>query len=378
MKTNTQRSYLKRGEEIMISLVNPFIPSREKLMPRLEEIIYSGYIAEGKAVAEFEQKLSELLGNPYCLTVNSGTAALHIALTLIGVGPEDEVISTALTAEPTNTTILLTGARVVFADVDSETGLLSPASIERCITEKTKAIMVVHYAGMVCDMNRINEISQKYNLPVIEDAAHAFMSKFKGEFIGNNSPYTCFSFQAIKHITTVDGGLLCLKNEQDYNRAKKIRWFGLDKKVPRLDSNITEVGYKYHMNNVTATIGLVQLECLKPNVMRYIENGKYYDEHLKNIPNVTLIPYYEDTEPSYWLYTIKVDRREAFIKKMAENKVSASPLHLRNDRHSVFEAPRGKTPNLDDFYESFVHIPCGWWISDEDREQIVKIIKEGW
>ena len=176
----------------MISLVKPFIPPKNELMPKLEKILYSGYIAEGETVAEFEQKLSELLGNPYCLTVNSGTAALHIALTLIGVGAEDEVISTALTAEPTNTTAALTGAKVVFADVERETGLISPEAIEKCISEKTKAIMVVHYAGMVCDMNRINAISEKYKIPVIEDAAHAFMSKFKGEYIGNIHPILPF------------------------------------------------------------------------------------------------------------------------------------------------------------------------------------------
>jgi len=362
----------------MIPLVKPFIPSRDKLMPRLESILYSGYIAEGEAVAKFEQTLSELIGNPYCVTVNSGTAALHLALKLIGVGTGDEVISTALTAEPTNTTIAWTGAKVVFADIDLGTGLLLPESIEKCITEKTKAIMVVHYAGMVCDMNRINAISQKYDLPVIEDAAHAFMSKFRGKYIGNISKYTCFSFQAIKHITTVDGGLLCLKSEEEYNRAKKLRWFGLDKKLPRLEGNILEAGFKYHMNNVMATIGLVQLENIEENVMRYIDNGKFYDEHLKNIPGVTLIRYYEETEPSYWLYTIKVDRREDFIKMMSESDVLASPLHLRNDRHSLFKAPKGKTPNLDAFYESYVHIPCGWWVSDEDRERIVNLIKKGW
>jgi perosamine synthetase len=362
----------------MIPLVKPFMPHKDKLMPRLEEILYSGYIAEGEAVTEFEHKLSELLKNPYCVTVNSGTAALHVALRLIGVGFGDEVISTALTAEPTNIAIALTGAKVVFADVDSDTGLISPESIASFITEKTKAIMVVHYAGMVCNMNKINAISEKFKIPVIEDAAHAFMSKFKGEYIGNNSQYTCFSFQAIKHITTVDGGLLCLKNEEEYHHAKKLRWFGLDKKVPRLQNDITEAGYKYHMNNVNATIGLVQLECIDENVLRYINNGKFYDEHLKNIPGVTLLPYYSDTEPSYWLYTIKVDRRNDFIKMMSENGVFASSLHLRNDRHTVFNSPKGKTPNLDTFYESFVHLPCGWWVSDSDREQIVNLLKKGW
>lgn len=362
----------------MIPLIKPFIPSKDILMPRLEHILYSGYIAEGEATAEFEYKLSELLGNPYCLTVNSGTASLHIALTLIGVKEGDEVISTALTAEPTNTTIALTGAKVVFADVDINTGLILPESIEANITEKTKAIMVVHYAGMVCDMDNINAISQKYGIPVIEDAAHAFMSKYAGKFVGNNSPYTCFSFQAIKHLTTVDGGLLCLKNEEDYNRARKMRWFGLDKKVPRLESDITEAGFKYHMNNVNATIGLVQLEHLEENVFKYIENGKFFDEHFKGIAGKTLIPYYPNTSPSYWLYTIKVERRNDFIKMMADNGIMASPLHLRNDRHSVFNAQHAQLPNLDSFYDSFVHIPCGWWLSEDDKQKIVETINKGW
>lgn len=362
----------------MIPLVKPYIPNKELLIPELEKVIYSGYIAEGEIVVEFEKKLAELLNNPYCLSLNSGTAALHLSLLLIGVRKEDEVISTALTAEPTNTTILLTGAKVIFADVDIETGLIDPISIEKKITNNTKAIMVVHYAGMVCDMDRINGISKKYNIPVIEDAAHAFMSKYNDSYIGNNSPYTCFSFQAIKHLTTIDGGLLCLKNEEEYNRARKMRWFGLDKKVPRLESDITEAGYKYHMNNVNATVGLVQLRCLKENVLRYIENGKYFDQHLKNIDGLYLLPYYNNTEPSYWLYTIKVERRTDFIAMMTANGIGASPLHLRNDRHSVFQAQNSQTPDLDVFYEFYVHIPCGWWVSDVDREYIVNTIKNGW
>lgn len=361
-----------------IPLIKPYMPNRNDLIPRIEEILYSGYIAEGTAVAEFEKQLSELLGNPYCLSVNSGTAALHIALTLIGVSEGDEVISTALTAEPTNTTIALTGAKVVFADVDIDTGLISPESIEKNITGKTKAIMVVHYAGMVCNMDEINRISKKYNIPVIEDAAHAFLSKYNNKYVGNNSPYTCFSFQAIKHLTTIDGGLLLLNNEDEYNRARKLRWFGLDKKIPRLENNIVEAGYKYHMNNVNATIGLVQLEHLEDNVYKYIANGKYYDEKLNNIKGLTLIPYYANTEPSYWLYTMKVERRSDFIAMMEKNGIAASPLHLRSDRHSIFHAENSSTPNLDLFYESFVHIPCGWWLSDEDKEYIVATIGKGW
>lgn len=362
----------------MIPLIKPFIPNKERLLPRLEKIIYSGYIAEGDATAEFEQKLSALLANPFCLALNSGTAALHIALTLIGVKEGDEVISTALTAEPTNTTIALTGAKVVFADVDINTGLISAESIEENITAKTKALMVVHYAGMVCNMDKINAISKQYGIPVIEDAAHAFMSKYDGKYVGSNSAYTCFSFQAIKHLTTVDGGLLCLKTEEEYHRARKMRWFGLDKKIPRLESDIAEAGFKYHMNNVNATIGLVQMEHLEENVLKYIENGKFFDQHLQGVEGVSLIPYYPNTAPSYWLYTLKVERRDDFIKMMADNGIMASPLHLRNDRHRVFEAKNAKLPNLDAFYNAFVHTPCGWWLSNEDKHKIVETIKRGW
>lgn len=361
----------------MIPLVKPFLPPQSELMPALEEIIYSGYISEGEAVYKFENELGSLLGNPYCLSVNSGTAALHIALNLIGVGSGDEVISTALTAEPTNTTILLTGASVVFADVDIDTGLISPDSIESKITPNTKAIMVVHYAGMVCDMDAINQLSLKYNIPVIEDAAHAFLAKYNDKYLGSNSTYTCFSFQAIKHLTTIDGGLLCLKNKEEYDRARKMRWFGLDKHVSRLENDIQEAGYKYHMNNVNATVGIVQLKFLHENVFRYIECGRYFDEKLKNLKGVKLIPYSSNTNPSYWLYTLRVERRDGFIARMAECGIAASPLHLRNDRHSVFKSMQD-LKNLDVFYDEFVHIPCGWWVSEKDRNHIVESIASGW
>jgi len=361
----------------MIPLIKSYIPPPEVLMPQLQAILYSGYIAQGEKVSEFESKLSNLIGNPFCVSLNSGTAALHLALLLIGVGNGDEVISTALTAEPTNTTIALTGAKVVFADIDYSTGLISPDSIESRITSRTKAIMLVHYAGMVCDMNSINAISEKNKIPVIEDAAHALLSKYKGKYIGCNSAFTCFSFQAIKHITTVDGGALFVRNEEDYSRAKKLRWFGIDKAVPRMANNITEAGYKYHMNNVNATIGLVQLDYLAENVLKYIENGHYFDDHLQDVGGVTLIPYYEDTEPSYWLYTIKVQNRDAFISLLADNGINASPLHLRNDNHSVFASDQ-TLPALDKFYEEYVHIPCGWWLTDADKLKIISVIKKGW
>ena len=362
----------------MISLVKPYMAPREEMMPALEKILYSGYIAMGEAVDNFEREFGEYIQNPHVLSLNSGTAALHIALVLLGIGPGDEVISTAMTAEPTNTTIAITGAKVVWADVDERTGLLDPKSVREKITEKTKAIMLVHYAGMVCDMDEFNRISEEYNIPIIEDTAHALGSKYNGKQVGSNSRYTCYSFQAIKHMTTVDGGAISFKDECEMAAARKLRWFGLDKKVSRLENDITQAGYKYGMNNVNATIGSVQLRHIEEIVGGHIANGKYYDKALKGISGVTMVPYYANTEPSYWLYTMKVENRDEFCRMMESYGISASPLHHRSDTHSVFAESKCELPGLDEFYKKFVHIPCGWWVSCEDRERIVEIIKRGW
>lgn len=362
----------------MLPLVKTTIPPREILMPRLEQILYSGYLAQGEAVEEFERKFEQYIGSGNTLSLNSGTAALHIALILAGVKEGDEVISTALTAEPTNVAIKMAGASIRWADVDLRTGNISPEAIENAINSNTKAIIVVDYAGIPVDVERIKAISDKYNIPVIEDAAHALGAKFNGKKTGNHFPFTVFSFQAIKHLTTIDGGALQIQDINLYEKGKLIRWFGLDKKLSRLDNDIIFQGYKYHMNNVNATIGLIQLDTIADTVQRYIDNGKYFDEQLKDVEGVELIEYYPESEPSYWLYTMKVDNRDRFIKKLEVHGIMASELHKRNDLHTYLNDFPTALPNLDQFYNKMVHIPCGWWVTDKDRKKIVDIIKEGW
>ena len=362
----------------MIPLVKPFFPPREELMPALEEILYSGYVATGQAVYDFEDKFKAYIGNQNIISVHSGTDALHLAYILAGVKPGDEIISTPMTAEPTNTSIAMVGAKVVWGDVDPANGLLDPKSVRELITEKTKAIVLVHYAGMVCDMDEYVKISEEFNIPIIEDAAHAMGSKYNGKMTGNNSAYTIFSLQAIKHMTTVDGGFLAMNNGNQMDRARKLRWFGLSKDKSRLENDITEVGYKYAMNNVNATIGLCQMKYLQNVIDTCISNGKYYDDALKNVPGVELVKYNKNTEPSYWLYTMKVERRDDFCKMMEANGIIASQLHHRSDTHSIFKESKRDLPGMEDWYGHFVHIPCGWRIDENKREKIVKIIKKGW
>lgn len=362
----------------MIPLIKTNIPNRDKLMPELEKILYSGYVAQGEQVELFERAFERYIGYGHSLSLNSGTAALHIALILAGVTVGDEVISTALTAEPTNVAIKMVGAKIRYADIDDNTGCIDPASIEKNINDKTKAIMVVDYAGVPVNVSEIQRISKKYNIPVIHDAAHALGAKFNGLKTGNHFPYTIFSLQAIKHLTTIDGGILQLESTEQYEKGKLIRWFGIDKKLSRLDNNIQFQGYKYHMNNVNATIGLVQLAEIETIVDAYIENGKFYDAALQNIQGLELLEYYDNSEPSYWLYTMKVENRDAFVQKMAEQGIMASELHKRNDFHDYLNDFQQNLPVLDDFYSRLVHIPCGWWVTKEERENIVSEIKKGW
>lgn len=362
----------------MIPLVKTRIPAQEKLIPELEKVLYSGYVAQGEQVELFEREFERYIGAGYSLSLNSGTAALHIALILAGVKDGDEVISTALTAEPTNVVIKTTGARIRYADVDYHTGNISPDSIRSNINSKTKAIMVVDYAGTPVYVPEIQKISDEFNIPVIHDAAHALGAKFNGLKTGNHFPYTIFSFQAIKHLTTIDGGMLQILNNEEYEKAKLIRWFGIDKKLTRLENNIQFQGYKYHMNNVNAAIGLVQLEDIDSVVGQYVGNGKYFDQQLQNIPGTELLEYYPESEPSYWLYTLKVENRDGFIRKMAENGIMASELHKRNDLHDYLNDFHQELPTLDKFYAKLVHLPCGWWVTPEDKEKIVDAIKSGW
>ena len=362
----------------MIPLVKTNIPPRETLLKKLEEVLYSGYVAQGQQVEEFERAFERYIGKGYSLSVNSGTAALHIALILNHVGNGDEVISTALTAEPTNVAIKMTGAKVRYADVDLATGNISPKSIEEKINERTKAIMVVDYAGIPVNVKQIKRVSEKYGIPVIQDSAHALGAKYDNEITGNHFPYTVFSFQAIKHLTTVDGGMLQLHNEEEYLKAKKIRWFGIDKNKSRLENNIQFQGYKYHMNNINATIGLVQLSLIDEIIQKHIENGRYFDNELKGIKGIELLEYYEGSIPSYWFYTMKVHNRDDFIKMMKDHGVMASELHQRSDHHDYLNDFNEQLPNLDKFYSELVHIPCGWWLKEEERTMIADAIKKGW
>ena len=361
----------------MLPIVKVFFAPREVLMPALESVLYSGQIAEGEQVYEFEKQFSQRFNVPNVLAMSSGTAALHAALTLAGVGAGDEVISTPMTAEPTNTSILYCGAKVIWADVDPRSGNMDPASVKSKITPRTKAILCVHYAGYPVRLRELREIADTHGLSLIEDCAHALGAQYGGQHVGTVGHYGIYSFQAIKHMTTVDGGVLTVADSSKIADAKRFRWFGMLKGVPRTEVDISSVGYKYNMNNVTATIGQVQLQSIDHILGRHTENGKFFDSNFSKIPGVEFARCESKADPSYWLYTLLSDHSDEIEKALNAAGVSASKLHRPNNLHSIFKTSQVELPGLDAFYRRLLHIPCGWWVSDEDRARIVEIVKRG-
>jgi len=346
----------------------------------LLQVLHSGFIGQGPMVDKFEDQLAQYFGNKNILTLNAGTSAIHLALRLAGVGYGDEVISTAMTCTATNMPVLASGAKLIWADVNPETGLIDHNSIASKITKKTKAIIMVHFGGIPCNINEINKIAKKHNIKTIEDAAHAMGSSYENSKIGNHSDFVIFSLQAIKHITTIDGGLLFCKSENDYVRGKLLRWFGIDRDSNRKDfrceEDIQEYGYKFHMNDISAVIGIEQLKYLDEIIEKHISNQDFYDKNLKNIKGVRIIEKPANTVSSCWVYTLHVEKRDLFIKWMDDNLIMTSRVHERNDIHTAFIDSKCNLPNLDIFNSTQVSIPSGWWINKDDREYILgKIIE---
>lgn len=363
-----------------IVLFKVFMP--ETVLEPLKATLFSGFIGQGPKVDEFEKALAARLKSPHMVTVNNATSGLQLALRLAGVGLGDEVITTPLTCTATNWPILAQGAIPVWADIDEQTANIDPKSIEPLITKKTKAIMVVHWGGYPVDLKEVWEIAKKHNLKVIEDAAHAFGATYQGAHVGTQSDFGVFSFQAIKHMTTVDGGLLVVKNEGDYKRAKLLRWYGIDRETPRADfrceNDVAEWGYKFHMNDVAATIGLEQLKYVDSTIAKNQANAQFYKQQLQNVKGVILLEEKPDRQSVYWLFTIKVKERDKFIAAMKERGIMVSRVHERNDKHTTVAAFKRPLPKLENFIKEMVCIPVGWWLTPEDREYVVNCIKQGW
>jgi len=347
----------------------------------VKNTLESTFISEGELVKKFEEKLSKQLNWINPVTVNSGTSALHLALILANIKEGDEVLVPAQTFVASALVVLYLKATPVFVDCQYETGNICPKDLERKITSKSKAVMPVHWGGYPCDMDEINKIAKHHNLFVIEDAAHALGAEYHDKAIGSISDFTCFSFQAIKHITTGDGGAICIKDDQIAKRALSQRWFGIDRAnaLPNYLGeriyNIKEPGFKYHLNDYCAALGLANLECFQSRLERRRKIAGIYREEFNKLDNLLLFNEQEDRKSSYWLFGMHVQKRESFIKYLKENGIVAHVIHQRIDRNECFGGLKD-LPNQKRFDETQIHIPIHDGLTDEDVDKIVQTVKE--
>lgn len=367
---------------MIIQVFNTFVD--EKAIQYVESVLKTTYLSEGKLVHEFELQLAAELGWNYPVAVNSGTSALHLALVLAGVGPGDEVICPAQTFVASALVIMQELATPVFADIQYANGNIDPEAISEKITEKTKAIMVVHWGGYPCDMDEIHTIAARHNLVVIEDAAHAPGATYKGRPVGTISDFTCFSFQAIKHITTGDGGAVCCKKESDARNGFTRRWFGIDRlnSIPSIlgerSYDIADIGYKYHLNDYAAALGLANLRGFKERMARRRSIASCYRNQLGKVSGIRLFDDAPDRESAYWLFGMHAERRIDFIRALQDRGVTASVVHQRIDRNSVFGGLRHDLVNQARFDETQIHIPLHDGLTEENVTHIISSIEKGW
>ena len=350
--------------------------AKQKVM----ECLNSGYISEGKLVEEFEHELEKMFGYVFSVAVNSCTSALHLALILSGVGEGDEVILPAQTFVATGLAVLYCKAVPVFADIENNTGNIDPKEISKKVTSKTKAVISVAWGGELPDLDGLSMQCQRYGLKLIQDNAHALGSYYYDVPAASYSDFTCYSFQAIKQLTTGDGGLLICRRYEDYKQAKKLRWFGIDRERDLPDEtgerayDLNQVGYKYHMNDLTAAVGLGNLTGYWERKDRRHSIGNYYDDKLSSTCYTTQ----RSKDIDDWLYTILVDNRDEFIKVMKFKGIPVSVVHRGIHKNSVFGDRDVDLPNQHYWDDHHICLPIHSSLTDGDVERVVKSVRGGW
>ena len=347
---------------------------------KIERAMQSGEVSEGRYSEEFEEKFSKNfnLNQRKCVLLNSGTSALTLAYRLMNLKKNDEVISSPMTCPATNEPLFNSDIKVKFADIDKDTGNLNLDHVKKLINKKTKAIIVVHWGGQPVDLIGLKKIIKNRDIKIVEDAAHALGAKLNNKYIGHHSDFVCFSFQAIKHMTTGDGGMLVCKNLSDANLARKLRWFGISRDYigNKWKQDIKVSGYKFHLNNLASLIGIEQLKTINDKIDIHKYNGKYLDKNIKN-EKIKLIKRLKNSESSYWIYSILVDNKNNFKKYINSKGIRCDEVSFRNDRYTIFKKYKvSPLPGTDYFDKHMVNIPVGWWINKKQISYITKKINE--
>ena len=380
MKRNYTDFPLLETKKKSFPLFYPYVS--KKSLKSVTDVLKTRWIGQGPLVDKFEDTFkTKFAKTNYCVAVGSGTDALHLAYILANIKKGDEVIAPVFTCTATNIPLLYIGAKIKFADIDPDTMNISIDHVKKLITKKTKAIIFVNYGGVPCDLIELNKLKKKHNLILIQDAAQSLGSKVGKKDITEFADFTIFSFQAIKHITSGDGGMLTFKNKKLLEKSRRIRWFGIDREKKQggtWENDIIEIGYKYQMTDVGARMLLDSMKDFSKIFAHRKKIFNIYKKELSKNENIKVIDTIDKKlSNSFWLCTliIKKDRikLQNYLRKL---KIETNQVHFRNDRYTIFKKFIKKNifPNMKKYENNYLVIPMNIKITTKDAYYISKKI----
>jgi dTDP-4-amino-4,6-dideoxygalactose transaminase len=368
-------------------------PIGDEEIAAVVEVLRSGWLTTGARTREFEHAFADAVGATHAVAVNSATAALHLALEAVGLTSNDEVIVPTMTFAASAEVVRYFGARPVLVDCDADTLNIDPAAIEGAISDRTKAVMPVHFGGHPCDMDAIADVASRHDLHVIEDAAHAFPASYKGRRIGSISEVTAFSFYATKTLTTGEGGMLTTQDAAHAERARIMSLHGISKNAWNRYTaegswkyEIIEAGFKYNLTDLAAALGLVQLRRAGELRDARLRVAQRYDRGFADLTELRLPPSLVDVEHAWHLYPIRLQRdrlrigRDAFIEELKSRGVCTSvhfiPLHLHRYYRQLYGYRPDDFPNALMAYEEILSLPLYPALHDADVDRVIEIVAD--
>lgn len=350
------------------------------------DVLRSDYLTTGPKVSEFEKKVADYVGAKYAVAIANGTAALHAACFAAGIGKGDEVITTPITFAASANCVLYCGGKPVFADINPNTYNINPEEIEKKITEKTKAVIPVHFTGQPCDMERISDIAKKHNLVVIQDGAHALGADFRGQKIGSTGDMTIFSFHPVKHITTGEGGMIVTNNEEYYKRLVLFRSHGITRDESMLLKNEggwyyeqLALGYNYRITDIQCALGISQMTRLDGFIEKRRRLVERYNAAFAGNQGIKT-PFAEEGCNSSWhLYIIQVDRRGEVFEKLRAAGIGVNVHYIPVYRHPYYQENGYRDvycENAENLYKHIISLPLYPDLTDEQQDYIIEKVLE--
>ena len=357
----------------------------EEELAQVKEAFDYGYFGLAYKTNEFEQEIANYLKTDrFVITVNTGTNALHLALDTIGISEGDEVIMPSFTFVATAQAVVMCGGKPVFCEVNPVTCLIDIEDVKKKITDRTKAIIPVHYAGRPCDMDALIKIKEETGIRIVEDAAHAFGTYYKDKKIGAFGDITCFSFDSIKVMTCGEGGAIITEDPAFNDLSHKKRLLGIDRKTMHVKDwkkrswvyDVPTVGYRYHMSNINAAIGLAQIKKVDRFIERRRELCHLYDQELKDAAGIEIMPdQYDTITPFMYVIRVKDGKRNALKNYLMEYDIESGISYIPCHHFSLFRGDES-FPVTEAIYEEILCLPMHYELSDDDVKEVCDRIKK--